>query len=184
MLVYATVDDLAAWLPNGTQPPATASSDLRSASLIVARAVGESLYADGVTTSDPKRDATCAQVASWVASGVIPGTGGLPSPGTGAPVKRAETDGSVFEYDTSLSSSTAALTVRAQLTDDLCAEAREILQQAGLLYLPLATVAEYPISPRCSPYLRRMYGDGFGWGSYGPAGYGTDGEPYFPGGTY
>lgn len=185
MLVYATEDDLSGWLTDaGLDMPTNPVGDLRSAALIVARAVGESLYTEGLTTSPPKRDATCAQVASWLASGVTPGTGGLAGPGVAAPLKRAGTDGSIVEYDTSLSSSAAALAVRGKLTDDLCAEAREILQQAGLLYLPLAAVTCEPVSPYRSPYLRPMYGDGFGWGSYGPAGYGTDGEPYYPGGTF
>lgn len=130
MLVYATAADLQVWTPDPV--PDDAPQLLRSATLVIARAVNENPYADGVTTSDPKRDATCAQVKAWLASGVRPGTAGLHTD----PVLKGETMGGThFEYDTATTAGTAQM--RQAIADTLCPEAEAILLAAGVLWLPL-----------------------------------------------
>lgn len=165
MLVYATSADLTSWLPDGTTLPAGADQLLRSASLLIARAVNENLYDPATLVTDPKRDATCAQVAAWIAADVTPGTAGLPVGTAAAAAKVKKVGTAEIQYDTSLTSSQAALTARAQLLDRPCPEAEAILQQAGILWRPLATVTTDPPSPY-GPLSRRTYGDGFGWGSW------------------
>jgi hypothetical protein len=134
MLVYATEDDLANWLTDTDQePPANAGAVLRSASILVARAIRESLYADGVVTSDPKRDATCAQVYTWMTTGIAPSSAGLSSASL---VRSKSIDGATIEYDTSLNASVTAFNARQALADGLCAESMAILDAEQLLYAP------------------------------------------------
>ena len=61
---YATVTDLAAnnWLAEG--PPDNAASLLRSATLLIARAINENPY--NVAADQTRKDATCAQTAAWI----------------------------------------------------------------------------------------------------------------------
>jgi len=132
VIVYATVTDLAGWI---SEPlPDDAPGLLRSASLLVAQAVNDNPYTDTVEITDAKRDATCAQVAAWLATGVRPGTAGMRDPGS--PSIKAESMGDTrFEYDTAADDSTPQL--RQQVADLLCPEARAILQTAGVLWLPV-----------------------------------------------
>lgn len=175
MLTYASSDDLTNWDATITQPD-NVTALLRSASALVAKAVNENPYDPATVITDPKRDATCAQVAAWLAAGVTPGTAGLSTSTTSAPKKAVKTDSAEVQYDTTLSSSAAALTARAELLECLCPEAMAILQQAGVLWFPLAVLTVDPPSP-CGPYSplwRPSYADGYGWGSwpysqYGPA---------------
>jgi hypothetical protein len=165
VIVYATTADLTSWLPDGTTIPTGADQLLRSAALLVAKAVNENLYDPAAVITEPKRDATCAQVAAWIAAGVTPGTGGLPAASDKTQVKAKKVGTAELQYDTSLTSSQAALAARAGLLDRLCPEAEAILQQAGVLWLPLATVTTDPVGPY-GAFSRPMYGDGFGWGSW------------------
>lgn len=135
MRIYASNAQLATWL--GTEPPANSSSLLRSASVMIGRATMTAYYAvdaDGlpsdITVKQAFADATCAQAAVWIAAGVDPVAGGL----SVTPVLRGKGIGSArLDYDTSLSSSTAALQARQSLIEDLCAESIQILQDAHVL---------------------------------------------------
>lgn len=129
MLVYATPDDLSTWM--GEPGPDNATQLLRTASLRVATATQADIYntqANGKPVDDDLsealRDATCAQAELWAATGVNPiaGAGGLP-----AQVVSSSIDGA------SVTMNTAALdTAKAQSTTTLCADALEILRNAGL----------------------------------------------------
>jgi len=132
MLVYATTSDLTAWLaPTGLAVPSDATALLRSASIVVAKAVNENLYSPGTVTTDPKRDATCAQVTAWITTGIDPGSGGLSSDQI---VKAKSIDGASIDYETSLTASVTAFQKRESIAEQLCAEARDILWAAGILY--------------------------------------------------
>lgn len=79
-LIYATVDDLAAW--TDTTPPGDADVLLREASTLVQAACLADLYdtdPDGYPTDatlrDAMRDATCAQVVFWAVHGIDPTAG-------------------------------------------------------------------------------------------------------------
>lgn len=156
MIEYATTGDLADWVSPSVTIPEDAAQLLRSASVIIARAVNESLYDPAIVTTDARRDATCAQVVSWLTSGVRPGTGGLEL----EPVLKAKAIGTAkFEYDTNRTASAEALAKREQIAEDLCPEAEAILRSAGLLWVPVplfmagradcgALLAEWPY---CNP---------------------------------
>src|SRR4051794_30011637 len=128
MNTYATYSDLQAWL--GTTPPDNADELLRSATTLVATASGRNPYVDTPTGPDvePLRDATTAQAAVWIATGVTPAAGGLDT----APVKGKKLGSADITYDTT--GQTAARTAAAK---ELAAEARDILYNAGLLVLDL-----------------------------------------------
>ena len=146
MFTYATVDDLDAW-PAITDIPDDAEALLMSASIAVAKAVNESLYSDSTIVTDPKRDATCAQVASWITTGIRPGTAGLSSDKV---LRSKAVENVTLEYDTSLSASVTAFQARQAVADGLCAEAEAILRNAGLFWDPVPVwVAE----PRPLPVL-------------------------------
>lgn len=128
MNVYATYSDLQTWL--GTTPPTNADELLRTATTLVATATGRNPYVDTPTGPDvaPLRDATTAQVAAWIATGVTPSAGGLDT----APVKGKKLGSADITYDTT--GQTAARTAAATM---LTAEARDILYNARLLTLDL-----------------------------------------------
>lgn len=130
MFTYATVDDLDAW-PAITTVPDDAEALLQSASIVVALAVNESLYNDSTIVTDPKRDATCAQVASWVTTGIRPGTAGLSSDKV---LRSKNVENVTLEYDTSLSASVTAFQARQDVAGQLCPEAEAILRSAQILW--------------------------------------------------
>lgn len=143
MLVYATVPDLQGWAPSLTVIPDDATQLLRSASIVVARAVNESLYAEGTVVTAPKRDATCAQVLAWLTSGIRPGSGGL----LNEQALKAKSIGTrKIEYDTNRTASAEVLAKRERVAEDLAPEAEAILRAAGVLWVPV------PLSTG-SPYL-------------------------------
>ncbi len=127
MQIHATVADLVEgdtpWL---TAAPDNSGSLLRSASALVDQAIV------GNSAGDPGalRDATCAQVAAWVTSGIDPASGGL---GAAAPLRRKRIDTAELEYDTSLSASVTALQARRAIAEDLCPVAVAILEAADLI---------------------------------------------------
>jgi hypothetical protein len=130
--VYATAQDLASWI--ATEPDNTPAL-LRSASIRVARACNVSPY-DPPTdpAAGPLRDATCAQVTSWIALGVDPAKSGTDLPG---PVKSATLLGKKVDRDTA-----AATKLLETVADGLCQEAEAILLQAGLLYVAVPLGAD------------------------------------------
>lgn len=127
MQIYATAADLVQaeppWL---TTPPDNLGTLLRAASALVGAEVA------GNASGDPAalRDATCAQVASWVTAGIDPASGGLSQT---APLKRKKVDTAEVEYDTSLSASVTAFQARQSIANGLCPTAVAILQAADLI---------------------------------------------------
>lgn len=110
---------------------------LRSASRLVTPAIRTAVYlvgSDGLPSDTGQRDAlveaTCAQVATWVAAGVTdPAGGGLTAK---AAVSSKSLNGKSITYDSSLTSSVTAFQARQAMTSTLCGEARELLADAGL----------------------------------------------------
>ncbi|QOT15881.1 hypothetical protein [Paenarthrobacter sp. YJN-5] len=134
VLVYADATALTAW--TGGPPPANATQLLRSASMLITSATVAAVYGvdDAGLPSDAAvleafRDATCAQVAYWVAAGVDPVAGGI---STTAPVRAKKLGSGSFEYDTAVSGSVNAFQAKRAAAITLCAEAFMILHQAGI----------------------------------------------------
>ena len=134
VLVYATGPDLAAW--TGVAAPANATQLLRSASMLVRSSTIAAVYGvdDTGLPSDAKivgafKDATCAQVASWVVAGVDPSGAGV---STAAPVRGKRIGSGSVEYDTAVSGSVTAFQAKRAAAVTLCPEAYMILQQAGV----------------------------------------------------
>ncbi|WP_404285428.1 hypothetical protein [Glutamicibacter arilaitensis] len=82
MRIYATAADVQEW--TGQAPPDNVVPLLRSASALVEEATMMAVYPvdnDGLprrtADGDAFRDATCAQVAYWVANSLDPSAGGL-----------------------------------------------------------------------------------------------------------
>lgn len=135
VLVYATATDLQTW--TGVANPANATQLLRSASLLIQSCTMTSLYAvDGTglptdaTVLGAFKDATCAQVAYWVAAGVDPASGGVT---TTAPVRSKKLGSGGVEYDTGVSASVTAFNAKREAATTMCAEALMILQQARIV---------------------------------------------------
>lgn len=135
-IVYATTDDLATW--TGSDAPENALSLLRSASLLVTQATVAAYYKVDATTGLPTEptllqafnDATCAQVTTWIATGVDPNAAGLLS----TAIVRARGIGTArLDYDTSLSASVTAFQARQKIASQLCAESARILQAVALI---------------------------------------------------
>jgi hypothetical protein len=160
VIEYATVTNLQNWLPPATTVPDDASQLLRSATLLVARAINESPYATSTVTTDARRDATCAQVQAWLDSGIRPGAGGLQS----SPVVKSKGVGTARkEFDTSLEASVTAFQKRSEVAEKLCPEAEAILRAAGLLWVPVAlfsgSSAECVASGAEAPFSNGYTGD-------------------------
>lgn len=134
VLVYADSTELAAW--TGVAAPANATQLLRSASMLLRSATLTSVYGTDETglpaeakVAEAFRDATCAQVASWVGAGVDPSGAGI---STTAPVRGKRLGSGSVEYDTAASSSVTAFQAKRVAAVTLCPEAFMILQQAGI----------------------------------------------------
>jgi hypothetical protein len=135
VLIYAATADLTTWTEAAA--PANATQLLRSASLLVREHTLTAYYdVDPATNlpSDPDikqafSDATCAQVAMWVAAGIDPTTTGIPQAG----VLRGKRIGTAaLDYDTAAVSSVTGMQARRAAATTLCQEAVLILQQARL----------------------------------------------------
>lgn len=154
MLVYATASDLATW--RGTtvdQLLAGKDALLRSASILVAHAVQDDLYATGTAATDPKRDATCAQASAWIDAGITPSTAGLPGSADGRLIASKTVEGASITYDNALTSSAAALAARQKLATALTEEATEILRTAGVLWQP---VPQWDATPAAGGYVDEL----------------------------
>lgn len=132
MLIYATSGDLTAW-DSTVALPGNADSLLRSASLLIASKISSAYYTADTTglPTDPDlvsalRDATCAQVCTWIALKIDPAAGqaGVTTPATAKKVGTAS-----LTY-TPIAAQTAA---RMAAANTLCDEAVLLLQQANLL---------------------------------------------------
>lgn len=138
MLVYATTDDLTAAPWSLTITPEQAGPQLRLASALVREATMTARYAtdeDGAPAHAPIRaafrDAVCAQVAAWTASGIDPQAGAAQV--AAAPVASKRLGSAQIAYDTSGAASVTALAARARAATALCREAVLILRDAGLV---------------------------------------------------
>lgn len=127
MISYADTTALDAWL--GTTAPANAPSLLRSATIVVAAACFRDPYTDTPTGTDATvlADATCAQVAAWLANNVNPAAGGLDV--------RVVTEAKIGTGDVKYDSLPAAAVQEA--ATKLAPEAEAILLVAGLLSVPM-----------------------------------------------
>lgn len=148
---YANTTDLSDWLTDGSIPD-NALELLRSATIRVADACNRSPY-DTPTGNDvePLKDATCAQVASWVSLDMDPAAQGLDK----SAVKQSSILSGQVTYDT-----TGSVTARQNAAAQLCPEAREILQAAGLLWQPVPAASggrlqHWGLDDRRRPFLPR-----------------------------
>jgi len=135
MLIYATSGEFATWL--GVAAPTNAANLLRSASILVHRATMTAVYDVDAVTSLPTdvdqlaafRDATCSQVATWVALAVDPAKGAA-----GVKVVTSKSIGSAsVSYANAQALANPAVSALADAATSLCQEALLILAQAGLL---------------------------------------------------
>lgn len=138
MLLYATLNDLLEWDPQ--LAPANATSLIRQASVLVARATRAAVYpvgTDGKPTSTTLgtalTEAVCAQVEMWAAAGIDP-TGAGVALSAPAVVSTSRTlDGrSESKSYADLSTSVTVQQARAVAATQLCMEAWSILSAAGL----------------------------------------------------
>lgn len=134
MLVYATPTDLANWEPSLNLDNPSAVAVLRSASLLIARAVNESLYDESTVSTPPKRDATTAQATAWVKAKIDPEAGAAGLTGL---VTAKTNDGASITY------SVPDIATREQALAALCADAYNILYDNGL-WVPLPVWSQCP----------------------------------------
>ncbi|GAB3598654.1 hypothetical protein GCM10027586_00820 [Kineococcus gypseus] len=137
MQLHASTNDLLGWLDDG-ELPRNAERLLRSASLLVTDATRAAVYPtrpDGTplvqATSDALRDATCAQVAAWLALGIDPAKGAA---GVAPQASSKSIGGASVQY--AVYASTAEAAARSATT--LCDEAARLLAHAGLLTAQVA----------------------------------------------
>lgn len=131
MNTYATSADLDLWLSGlDLEAPDDAEGMLRTATVMVARAANRNPYTDVLTVPDAVvlKDATTAQVASWVSLGITPSAAGLES----APVKSTKIGTADVTYDT-----TGQADKRETVATELAPEAMQILIAGGLFALDL-----------------------------------------------
>lgn len=139
MLLYADEGDLADWT-DVQEPPANALRLLRFASAMVRHATRGAIYEtldDLATDADIRQaftDATCAQVAMWIAADIDPAAAGVGSSAPGVASRSTTVPGAtVSESFSDLSTSVTVQQARAEATGKLCAESVMILGNAGLL---------------------------------------------------
>lgn len=144
MLIFATADDLAAWLPSTVSMPDDPNSLLRSASLLIAEATNTSYY-DTVNQDDPTNlnvivdslpsdptilqafnDATCAQATAWLVLGINPATGGVI-------VSATKTSVGIGSGRITYADAAAAASARAESLTTLVPEAERVLRAVGLI---------------------------------------------------
>lgn len=122
MTVWASTDDLTNW---GLTPlPDNATALLRSATLLIARAINENPYSPGIVIDDPRKDATTAQAVTWARAGIDPTAG--PSAVAKVVKSKAIASGSIT-YDTPTAAD------REAAISNLAPDAHNILYAAGLL---------------------------------------------------
>jgi hypothetical protein len=160
---YATEADYAAWItPNG-EPADGVLHLLRSATFVIAQAANRNPYQDTPSDTDaaPLRDATCAQVQSWLALGVTPANAGIVAASI---VKKSSILAADVEFDTG-----GQLTALQAAAKGIAEEARTILLAANLLWQAVPLGAD-PCDPlpqwgqgrRTWPYGESLSGE-FEW---------------------
>lgn len=134
---YATTEQLAQWLQ--ADPADNATPLLRSATILVALACFRNPYSDPAPSVDDAAvlaDATCAQVAAWIALGINPAQLGI-APGS-APIKSSTILGGTVQRDT-----TGQTALQVQAATMLAPEVRDILTLSGLIYEPVPIAADF-----------------------------------------
>ena len=133
-LIYATTTDLTAW--TGATAPTNATQLLRRASALVRKATATAFYAVDTTglptdtvTLQAFKDATTAQANFWAVNNIDPASGGLTQSGI---LSSKKIGSASLTYDTVGTGSVTAYQARAAATSDLCEEAFDILQGAGV----------------------------------------------------
>lgn len=133
MITYATPDDMTQW--TGGPAPDNAVGLLRFASSLTARATRTATYP--TRNGEPYgpvvqtlRDATTAQAAFWAANGLDPVGGALGEQGKGHATSKTIKGASVGYSVTLVEKNNQA---RTDAVDTLCAEAWNILDNAGLI---------------------------------------------------
>lgn len=137
MIVHATPAQLATWL--GTDAPANAASLLRSASLLVDRALIGAVYATDSTGKATDAavltalaDATCAQADTWQALRIDPAKGAADD--SVKPVTSKSIGSATITYEkTATGAASASTDARARAAVTLSDNAAQILATAGLL---------------------------------------------------
>lgn len=137
LLTYATVDQLEAWLQSAV--PDNAPAMLRSASMDV-RAATRCDYYDTDTTGLPTdaatlaafANATCCQVAMWIAAGINPAGGIAAVIGSTGAVSSSGIGTGSIAYSTAAVTSVQNINALQDAVQTLCPEAVEILLEAGL----------------------------------------------------
>lgn len=133
---YAVDDDLDTWVPELVESfPDNRAQVLRSACLLVAQALNESLYDPTVVIDDARRDASCAQAAAWIASSLDPTAG---EAGIAGKAKSKSVNGVTLTYDIPTAAD------RAGALKLLCGDAYNILYSASLIWVPLPIWSETP----------------------------------------
>lgn len=130
LTVYATESDLDSFgLAN---IPDEVDRYLRAATFDIAEATNRNPYTDVPSDTDAPvlRDATCAQIAAWVALGIDPDRRSVDG---AQPVKKSTILSADVEYDTTVRDEGRSLAGRK-----LMPQAEAILTAAGLLWLPTA----------------------------------------------
>lgn len=130
MLVYASTDDLAAWI--GGDAPVNAAGLLRSASLAVREATSLAFYATDstglptdTTLLQAMNDAACCQAAWLNAEGVDPNLGGTLAAGV-------ETSVGIGSARITYADGAEAAAAKQRALTGLCPDAQRILRNAGL----------------------------------------------------
>lgn len=118
---YATSAQLATWTATA---PVNAETLLRSASVLVRRAIMTAIYT--TVPAEALADATCAQVAAWSALGIDPAKGSADS---GKVVSAKSLGSGSVQYAVYAATAQA----RAEAATSLCQESLLILAAAGLL---------------------------------------------------
>lgn len=131
---YATMSDFIAWM-GLAEVPVNAAPLLRSAGLLVARALLENLYNPTTTHDDARRDATCAQAAAWAGANIDPTAGPA---GLAGLVKSKSIGTGSITYDVPSAAD------REAAIRELAPDALNILTAAQLLYAPVPTWSDLP----------------------------------------
>jgi hypothetical protein len=150
---YATEQDYADWITPDGEPADGVLHLLRSATFVIAWACNRNPYQDtpSDTDADPLRDATCAQVQSWLALGVTPANAGIVAASI---VKKSSILAADVEFDTG-----GQLTALQNAAKGIAEEARIILLAANLLWQAVALGAD-----PCDPLPQ--WGQGRQWGPF------------------
>jgi len=157
---YAASDDLALWLD--ADPPDNAAALLRSATLLIAAAINENPYV--ITADQTRKDATCAQAAAWIKSGLDPAN--LPA-AISALIKKSKAIGTA-----SVSYDVPSVADQKAAVSQLAPDAYNILYTTGLLVVPLPVwnvpidTTTYPASPPSGGGLPSTYPLDIGYGAY------------------